>query len=144
MHREVVSLLASGRIEQVAVMPELIKLYLNDSLAHLKSAISVSKSEDINGAYQLAYDSARKSCAALIAHHGFRATSRGGHHALFLCARHFSPLIGSIFDDLETFRKRRNFVEYPESVGQLVTPERLEFSLLLAGDVLKIVSQTVA
>ena len=66
----------------------------------------MSKSEDINGAYHLAYDSARK--------------------------------------ELETFRKRRNFVEYPESVGQLVTPERLEFSLLHAGDVLKIVSQTVA
>lgn len=45
------------------------------------AAVALS-SQDLSGAYQLAYDALRKSTASLLAVQGLRATSRGGHIAV--------------------------------------------------------------
>jgi hypothetical protein len=54
---------------------------LAEAEGHLKSARLLAESDSI-AAYSLAYDAARKACAALLAPQGLRATSRGGHIAI--------------------------------------------------------------
>lgn len=70
-------LIFAGRLERIEDNPGLVKALLRDSRAHLRSSIALKQSSDVVGAYQLAYDSVRKACAAAIATQGLRVTSRG-------------------------------------------------------------------
>jgi YD repeat-containing protein len=53
--------------------------------------------EDPEGAYTLAYDAARRALTAVLQNQGPRATSRGGHTAVYEAVRaQLDPPLGSI------------------------------------------------
>ncbi len=68
-------------IERVAPDVEHSKRLLAQSENHLHSAV-VSQNHDLEGAYALLYDAARKALSAILSIHGLRATSFGGHSIL--------------------------------------------------------------
>jgi len=144
MPENIQALLASGRLERIGKMKALQAFLLKDARQHLYSAVLLQKSDDVNGAFQLAYDSTRKSCAALLAHHGLRVTSRGGHFALINCARELSLSIGELYSEINDLRQLRNAIEYPLDVDRSPSSDRLSYSIALAERVLALVSAEVA
>ncbi len=88
---------------------------------------------DPEGAYTLAYDAARRALAAVLQNHGLRATSRGGHTAVYEAVRaQLDPPLGSILRPFNRMRARRNEVEYRSSEAPAVTADEV------AGDVSKV------
>jgi hypothetical protein len=77
---QIEQLLREGELERVALSPALAQRLLDEVNRHLGSAELVSES-DPTGAFELAYDGARKACAALLAVQGLPSTTRGGHVA---------------------------------------------------------------
>jgi len=144
MPENIQALLASGRLERIGKMKTLQAFLLKDARQHLYSAVLLQKSDDVNGAFQLAYDSTRKSCAALLAHHGLRVTSRGGHFALINCARELSLSIGQLYSEINDLRQLRNAIEYPLDADRSPSSDRLSYSIALAERVLALVSAEVA
>src|SRR5215207_6844639 len=74
-------LLERGDIERVTPSEVVAARLLSEAALHLRSAGSIL-GDDPTGAFQLSYDAARKSCAALLAVQGVRSTSHGGHVAV--------------------------------------------------------------
>lgn len=144
MSENIQALLASGRLERIGKMKTLQAFLLKDARQHLYSAVLLQKSDDVNGAFQLTYDSTRKSCAALLAHYGLRVTSRGGHFALINCARELSVSIGQLYSEINDLRQLRNAIEYPIDADRSPSSDRLSYSIALAERVLALVSDEVA
>lgn len=128
MSKNIEALLASGRLERIGKMKTLQAFLLKDARQHLYSAVLLQKSDDVNGAFQLAYDSTRKSCAALLAHHGLRVTSRGGQ----------------LYSEINDLRQLRNAIEYSIDADRSPSSDRLSYSIALAERALALVSAEVA
>lgn len=73
---------------------------------------------DPDSALVLAYDAARQSLTALLAHQGLRPTSKGGHYAVEQVVR---AQFGPGFRQFGALRRRRNELEYPERPGDGAT-----------------------
>ena len=103
-------LVAAGRIEPVAADDEGAEAALEEAARHADSAESIA-ANDPNGAYQLAYDGARKAIAAHMRRAGFRVRRGEGAHAITAeYARDvIDPELGKRFDSM---RRRRNRSEY--------------------------------
>jgi hypothetical protein len=112
---EVERLIADGELERVTPSDEVAARLLADAAAHVSLA-SKGVDDDPAGALQLSYDAARKASAALLAVHGLRATTRGGHIAVIDAVRaQFNDRGGmEIFGRLHALRRRRNRTEYPD------------------------------
>src|SRR5439155_23310546 len=68
------------------------------------------------GAYQLLYDAARKALSAVLENQGLRATSRGGHIAVFdAVMAQLHPPLGQVLRPFDRMRRRRNEAEYPRA-----------------------------
>lgn len=106
-------LIATAQIERVQPSREQADALLMAARAHIKSAVAVQDS-DPDGAYSLVYDGARKALAAVLANEGLRATSRGGHVAVYeaVSAQLVPPMAG-VVRPFNRMRRRRNEVEYP-------------------------------
>lgn len=74
-------LLATGELERVQPSETTTHRLLTTAAAHIDLAHK-GVDDDPDGAFQLGYDAARKSCAALLAVQGLRATTHGGHVAV--------------------------------------------------------------
>jgi hypothetical protein len=121
-------LLAQGELEHVpSSIPHSNRL-LNESQGHLASARQIVR-DDPTGSYQLAYDAARKTCSALLAIQGLRATSRGGHVAVQDVVRH---QFGRDFDQFSRMRRRRHQSEYPDIGTPALTTEDADEAIALA------------
>jgi hypothetical protein len=108
-------LIDSGELGQVAPDVELARRMLADARRHLATSAAAESTEDLSGAYQLAYDALRKSAASLLEAQGLRATSRGGHVALQDAV---IAQFGSTVRALRSFsrlRRARNSFEYPST-----------------------------
>ncbi|MFE7791176.1 hypothetical protein [Streptomyces sp. NPDC057460] len=85
---------------------------------------------DPEGAYTSAYDAARRALAAVPQNQGLRATSRGGHRAVYEAVRaQPDPPLGSILRPFNRMRTRRNEVEYRSSGAPAVTAEEVAADL---------------
>jgi hypothetical protein len=111
----VADLIDAGELEPVPPDDRVARRLLDDAGRHLDTATAAVASEDLSGAYQLAYDALRKSAAALLAVQGVRATTRGGHIAVQEAA---TAQFGSTIRAFRSFgriRRSRNRFEYPDS-----------------------------
>lgn len=108
------ALLAAGRLERVPPDAAAGARAVAAARRHLESARQLAV-DDPELAYTALYDAMRKACAALLAAHGLRATSRGGHLAV---QRAVVALPGTGADGIaalrpfDRVRRRRNEVEY--------------------------------
>lgn len=75
---QVDQLLHDGRLTRVAPNRALADDYLRQARQHLVSARSLG-ADDPEGAFQLAYDAARKSLSAILVNQGLRASGNGAH-----------------------------------------------------------------
>lgn len=114
--------LASGELEVVTASDELAQRFLAEAAAHMASARTISES-DPAGAYQLAYDAARKACSGLLAVQGLRATTRGGHIAVQEAVRDQFGGDGGVaaFRAFTRLRRTRAGAEYPRLDTPTVT-----------------------
>ena len=108
-------LVEQGRLERVgADLREALDL-MSHAQAHLESAAAIVD-RDAAGAYQLAYDAARKAVAADMAANGYRAKSdrQGAHAAVVTYAQ--EALAGEAEPEalsrLDRMRRLRNRTEY--------------------------------
>jgi hypothetical protein len=116
--RDVVErLLNEGSLEIVAGSSASGESLLESSSQLLKSAARES-SENAEAAYVLAYDAARKACAALLAQQGLRTRSGGHHVTTELVVR---AQFGGPFDAFSAMRRRRAEIEYPRHVDDSPT-----------------------
>lgn len=118
---DVLRLLRERDVEQVPPDSDLADLLMDDARRHLASATRLAD-DDPAGAFQMAYDAARKACSALLAVQGLRATSRGGHIAVRDVARaqFGSGQRGRVLHDFDAIRRRRKDAEYPQDSGDAI------------------------
>lgn len=108
-------LLTAGELAEVPPDSGLARRMLEDAKRHLATAQTAERTEDLSGAFQLAYDALRKSAASLLEAQGLRATSRGGHIAVQDAV---TAQFGSTIRALRSFgrlRRSRNSFEYPST-----------------------------
>lgn len=100
-----------GDLERIAVDRDAVERLLGDAVSHLASSETLAGT-DPSGAYQLAYDAARKAVAAHMAGHGYRVRlHRLGAHAVV--ARYAETAITvSEVRHLDRMRRVRNRTEY--------------------------------
>lgn len=137
------SLIAAGRITRISRDRRLINQLLEHAHLHIESAELLAGSDDSIAAFQIAYDGVRKLCAALLAYHGLRTTSRGGHHALFECVAELSDDLREYVADLDVLRQQRNSYEYPTIASQAPITSQVQHVVKTAQVVGRIVIELV-
>jgi uncharacterized protein (UPF0332 family) len=111
----IAELLDKGELERITADDAVARRLLGDAGRHLATAAVALETEDLAGAYQLAYDALRKSASALLAVQGLRATSRGGHIAVQdAVAAQFGATVRA-FKAFSRIRRARNRFEYPDT-----------------------------
>jgi hypothetical protein len=117
------ALIERGSIEQVPASQEAAEAELARARTHVASA-RLLLSSDPEGAYTLVYDAARRALAAVLQNQGLRATSRGGHIAVYEAVfAQLDPPLGSVLRPFNRMRIRRNEVAYRSSEAPSVTAE---------------------
>ena len=82
---EIDAMLSSRDLQRVLASREHAGNLLNQARKHLVSARAVVEN-DPEGAYAIGYDASRKALVAVLENQGLRATSRGGHIAVYRSA----------------------------------------------------------
>lgn len=103
-----------GLLQEVQVDRTAIDRLMNDARRHLHTAALALEGEDRAGAYQIAYDAARKGLTAMLLSRGLRARGSGAHLTLLEATRSAFRNADGI-DALERFdrmRRTRNQAEY--------------------------------
>ena len=111
----VTELLAKRHLQRVTADRDTVTSLLDSARRHVESARRTVDS-DPEAAYTLAYDAARKSATALLAHQGLRPTTAGGHLAVVDAMRSQFPGVPGLVS-LDRLRRRRNQAEYPDPMG---------------------------
>jgi hypothetical protein len=103
-----------GLLKDIPVNPDAIAVLVGDSRRHLATAAAAIASGDLAGAYQLAYDAARKALTAALAARGQRVRGLGAHANLIALARDGYLGLGDadVLDQLDRIRQVRNDAEY--------------------------------
>lgn len=119
---EIERMLADGTLQRVPASRDQADRLLAQARSHLRSAAAVS-ADDPEGGYALAYDAARKALAAVLENQGLRATSRGGHLAVYEAVRaQLDPPMGRALRPFNRMRRLRNEAEYPPTDAPELTP----------------------
>jgi len=71
------------------------------------------------------YDGARKALAAILAHQGLRATSKGGHLAVQNAVEAQSGQARQVVRPFSRIRRRRNEAEYPSDANPTIDTEQV-------------------
>jgi HEPN domain-containing protein len=109
--QQVATLIEQRHLQQVAADSQTAAALLASAGRHVESARRTVDA-DPEAAYALAYDAARKSATALLAHQGLRPTTSGGHIAVVDSIRAQFPGVPGL-TSLDRLRRRRNQAEYP-------------------------------
>lgn len=111
---ELERLLARGLLQRVVPDAAAIGLLMDDAERHLRTAETALVHGDPSGAYQLAYDAARKAATAMLLSRGLRTRGAGAHANLIVAIEElFSALEGiEVFRKLDRIRRTRNEAEY--------------------------------
>jgi hypothetical protein len=112
---QVTRLIEQQQLQHVVADPEIAKALLASARRHVESARG-TVDNDPEAAYSLAYDAARKSAMALLAHQGLRPTTAGGRMAVVEVMRAQFPGVPGLIS-LDRLRRRRNQAEYPDPKG---------------------------
>lgn len=93
---------------------------LRQAANHLRTATAGIAADDLEGAFQLAYDACRKTCLALVLARGVRPRGEAGHLLTFKAAAVIAHAFGAkrLVLDAGNLRFVRHGTEYrAESVG---------------------------
>ena len=127
----VTELLETRHLQRVVADSDTAASLLVSARRHLASA-RLTADSDPEAAYSLAYDAARKSATALLAHQGLRPTTAGGHLAVVDVMRAQFPGVPGLMS-LDRLRRRRNQAEYPDPAGyDSITTEEADEAIQVA------------
>ena len=130
------ALLHDKSLQSVHADRTLADLYLDHARAHL-AASRQTIDIDPTGSFQLAYDAARKSLAAILENQGLRATAKGGHWVIEQSTRaQLDPPLGSLVNDFGWMRGVRNASEYPSFDRAVADKEDAERGQAIAEQIL--------
>jgi hypothetical protein len=107
-------LIEQRHLQRVIADADPVDALLGSARRHVESA-RLTAGQDPEAAYSLAYDGARKSATAVLAHQGLRPTTAGGHLAVVDAVRAQFPGMPGL-TSLDRLRRRRNQAEYPEAL----------------------------
>lgn len=105
---------------------------LLESAQRLLESAARELQENPEAAFVLAYDGARKSCAALLAQQGLRTRSAGHHVTTEQVVR---AQFGGPFTLFGSMRRRRIEIEYPRFPGEDVSVDEAREALSQAQDI---------
>jgi uncharacterized protein (UPF0332 family) len=105
-------LLEARHLEHVPADADTVAALIATARRHVTSATATAVG-DPEGALALAYDAARKSATALLAHQGLRPTSAGGHIVVVEAMNAQFPGVAGL-KSIDRIRRRRNQAEYPD------------------------------
>lgn len=130
-------MIARGELEEVAADPESGRAALDEASRHVASAGTLAES-DPNGAYQLAYDGARKAVMAHMRTQGVRVRRGEGAHAL--TARYAQEAIeAGLGERLDAMRRRRNRSEYGST---FIGRQEIEEAIAIAARLVDVVGSS--
>jgi hypothetical protein len=136
-------MIARGELERVPAGRDHADLLLSQARRHLASAAAIADS-DPAGAYQLLYDAARKSLAAVLENQGLRATSRGGHIAVReAVTAQLDPPLGGVLRPFDRLRRRRNQVEYPSAAAPSIGADEVERDVPKVDEILDLAARVL-
>ncbi|MBB5790085.1 HEPN domain-containing protein [Jiangella mangrovi] len=136
-------MMSAGELERVRPDEAHVAALLTTARAHLASA-ELLRETDPAGAYGLMYDAARKSMTAILANQGLRATTRGGHIAVYQAvSAQLDPPLGKIVRPFNRMRARRNDVEYPSPERPAVTPDEVAEDLEKAAAIVEMAEKAI-
>jgi len=100
--------------------------------------------DDLEGAYTLLYDAARKSLVALLEIQGLRPTTQGGHIVVFesLIAQ-LQPPLGRVISPFNRMRRTRRVAEYPQRRDRDVTEVDIREDLEKAEEIVKLAEMLI-
>lgn len=137
-------MLSSGELQRVPASREHADNLLDQANQHLASARTVVES-DPEGAYAMGYDASRKALAAILENEGLRATSRGGHIAIYRAVQaQLDPPLGPTLRPFDRMRRRRNGLEYPDFEAPALTPADVLEDLKRAEAIIDLAGRTLA
>jgi hypothetical protein len=137
------ALIVRGSIEHVPASREAAEAELVRARTHLASARQLQET-DPEGAYTLAYDSARRALAAVLQNQGLRVTSRGGHVTVYEAVlAQLDPPLGSVLRPFNRMRARRNEVAYRSSEAPAVTSEDVTADVVKVEALIEVAEKTI-
>jgi hypothetical protein len=136
-------MLARGELERVPASRTHADLLISQARQHLQSVHAIV-ALDPAGAYQLLYDAARKALNAVLENQGLRATSRGGHIAVFdAVSAQLVPPLGTILRPFDRLRRRRHQAEYPVADQPRFVAEDVERDLPKVAEIVAAVDKVL-
>jgi YD repeat-containing protein len=128
------ALLGEGKLERVAASDQDARVTVAEARRHVESAELITTS-DPNGAFQLAYDAARKSVSARMQRDGVRVRRGVGSHAITASFARavISDELGKRFDAM---RRQRNRSEYGRA---FFSADAVEHAIAVARELIAIV-----
>jgi len=113
---EIDGMIGKREIERVAPSRQAADEFLATARLNVTDAAHIN-SHNPRGAYCLLYDAARFALAAILENEGLRATSRGGHVAVYEAVlAQLHPPMGPKIKPFDAMRRRRNNIEYSSGV----------------------------
>ncbi|HEX9410522.1 MAG TPA: HEPN domain-containing protein [Actinomycetota bacterium] len=136
-------LIEHDELERVTADRNSAKELLKAAGRHLSSAGAI-RDTDPEGAYSMAYDAARKACAALLEAQGLRATSNGGHVAVkgAIMAQFSNLSGGAVVKSFDRLRRRRNDIEYPDGDSR-IDPDEVDEAIARSGAIVDFADRLV-
>jgi hypothetical protein len=111
----IVLLINRGHLEQISGQAANGDYLIGQARQRIASANSILQIDRV-GAYNLAYDGTRQAATALLIQQGLRPRMEGGHVAI---AEAVQAQFGEPFRLLNTMRRRRNKLEYPQNADDV-------------------------
>lgn len=140
---EIEAMLAAGELQRVSPSREHADRLLVQASQHIGSA-RLTAGTDPEGAYALAYDAARKALAAVLENQGLRATTRGGHLAVYGAVRaQLDPPLGAGLRPFDRMRRQRNAQEYLSFDAQALTAEDVLEDVIKAEQIVDIATRAL-
>lgn len=138
----VLRLLEEGSLDLVTANTNFAMRLCDEANRHLQ-AVQTILEVDPSGAFQLAYDAARKACNALLAQQGLRATHLNGHRAISdLMKDQFSNNGDhAVLGKLNSLRRSRADSQYPSELTPSVSIEDATYCYETSLNILKVVKE---
>ena len=119
---EIEQLIANKQLQQV-IGGQVNGAHLLQKASRTLETAGEIADQDPDSAYVLAYDAARYSGTAILAHQGLRPTTSGGHYVVEVALR---AQFGDGFRPFGAMRRRRNELEYPTGPGETTTHDEAQ------------------
>jgi uncharacterized protein (UPF0332 family) len=126
--KRVQDLINEGRLEEVFVDQFFLNRLITNSQVNLRDADALLATGSLEGAFVLAYSSARIAATAILYSRGVRPTARGGHWVVADLLAVVDGVEVHVVNSLNRLRILRNEIEYPQSVSTGVTPEIVQLA----------------